>query len=130
MFEKLKKHKPLIHRVGIDPLKPDPRFHAINTEVPVKIIKNTRDDMALLRLYTHGELKFENTGRVCGECVNYQIDKKHPYGGRCRAYGFKPVHESTPADDTQNWTHPIEGINIPFWPGCPTFTKKDRLSRR
>ena len=131
MFEKLKKHKPLIHRIGIDKPIQDPRFHPITTEIPVKWVGNTRNDMALLRMYTHGELKWENTGRTCGNCVNFYYDKMSKYGGRCKAYGHKQTHPDTPADDLpKGWTHPIEGIHLKPWYGCPTFQKKDRLSRR
>jgi len=130
MSEKLRKLKPIIHDINKPGGRPDPRMRVINSELPVKYVGNTRNNMELLEMYSKGILKWENTGRVCGECVNYYPDPKTRYGGRCKAYGFKEVHPETPADDRKDWTHPIEGINIKNWIGCPTFLRKERLSRK
>lgn len=131
MFEKLKKHKPLIKNVNEVGGRPDTRFHPIKFDIPTKSVANTKGNMELLNMYVRGELKWEDTGRTCGNCVFFYPDKLGSrLGGRCKAYGFKEVHEDTPADDTRNWVHPATKENFPLWPGCPTFTKKDRLSRR
>jgi hypothetical protein len=136
----------------------DPRFTRVKTQIPAKLIGNTRNDMDLLDQYLHGPLKFKDTGRVCGSCINYQPDKQlevstsekvrldskdrpsevvrtkkelpnKGHHGRCRARGYLVVHEETSADDEQNYNHP-DGMNFPFWPGCPLYSDGSRLSKR
>ena len=128
MSEELRRLKPVIRK----PLgRPDPRMRVINTELPVKYVGNTRNNMELLEMYSKGLLKYENTGRTCENCVNFYYDPRTRYGGRCRAYGFKETHPDTPADDLpKGWTHPVEGLHMSPWPCCPSFIKKERLSRR
>jgi hypothetical protein len=88
-------------------------------------------DMELLKLYTTGILKWENTGRTCGNCTHYYPAARSKYGGRCKARGFMDVHPDTPADERpKGWTHPIEKIHLPSWPSCPYYTEKVRLSRK
>mgnify|MGYP001559826213 CR=1 FL=1 len=132
VFERLRKHKPIIHTGNPEEGgHNDPRFHPFSTEIPAKWIPNTRNDMSLLRLYTHGALKYEETGVTCENCVNFYYDAGSRYGGRCRAYGFRDQHPDTPADDrAKGWTHPVDGFSVAPWPGCPQFTLKERLSRR
>jgi hypothetical protein len=88
-------------------------------------------DMELLKLYTQGPMKFENTGRTCRECGNYYPAARSRYGGRCKARGYMDVHPDTPADARpKGWTHPVEGIFLPDWPECPYFTEKSPLSSK
>jgi len=130
LFEKLRNLKPEIKDVNQPGGSLDPSFHGTKTELPVKWIGNTRQNLDLQRLYTHGPLKYENTGRTCGNCVNFYYDPASKYGGRCRARGFMEVHEDTPADETNDFTHPVDGYWFPLWPACPLFQIKDRLSKK
>ena len=130
MFENLRRVKPEIHRVGQDPIPPDRRFHIVTQTLPAKEVVNTKGNMDLLNLYSKGALKWEDTGRTCGNCVNFYYDAQSRYGGRCKARGFMTTHEDTPADTTYNWTHPVEQVVFKEWPACPLFTAKERLSRR
>jgi len=108
---------------------PDPRFHGVQTTHPAKLVSNTKSDMALLDLYSKGAFKFEDTGKVCAECVNYYPDPNLGKGnGRCRARGFMRVSEDTPADHRKSWTK--DGVTFKDFPECPLFTERSRLSRR
>ena len=109
----------------------NPRFRGVTTEVPAKLVKNTKGDMDLLKLYAGGPLQWENTGKTCGNCVNYYPDPNlGSHTGRCRARGFMRVHEDTAADDRYNYVHPASGDYFQFWPACPLYLEKSRLSRR
>ena len=131
MFDLLKKHKPLVKNINEIGGRLDPSFHFETVgQQPVKEVTNTRGNMDLLRMYSHGPLKWENTGATCENCVNFYYDRQAPLGGRCRQFNFKQVHPETPAMDTANFTHPATGETFPVWPACPEFIKKERLSRR
>jgi hypothetical protein len=112
----------------------DSRFKKVVTEAPAKILHNDAhgSDMNLLKLYTHGELKWQDTGKVCNSCVHFQNDPKIGIAGvgRCKARGFLKVHKDTPAVDKKSWTDPVSGYAISPWIGCPLYTEKSRLSRR
>lgn len=130
IFDKLRKLKPEIKNVNEVGGRLDPRFRGITTQVPAKEVANTRNNMDLLRMYTHGILKFEDIGPVCGNCMNYYPDEKAPLRGRCRAKGFMQVHAETAADTRYNYTHPADGTYFQVWPACPYYLSKERLSRR
>ena len=134
VWEKLRKVKPLIHDVNDWHGRPDPRFHGQTTDIPqyIKKVGNLKGDMALLERYTHGDLQSVGWDKVCGQCVYFYRDpnltnQKH---GRCRAYGFKEVHEELTAEVKQNYTEPDGQITFGLWPGCPTWTSRERLSKR
>lgn len=129
LLERLRKQA-LIKDINEPGGRVDPRFHPSSIEIPTKQVANTRQNMDLLRLYTHGLLKYENTGRTCGNCVNFYPDSLSRLGGRCRARGFIEVHQDTPADERSDYTDPISGLWFRYWPSCPLFTLKERLSRR
>ena len=119
---------PEIHNVNAGG-SPDPRFHGATFTVPAKEIANTKGDMELLRKYSH-EWKFENRGKVCGECVYWYHDPNlGAKEGRCKFYGFKRVHEELTAEEKWNYVDPTGKVLFPYWPGCPTWTEKSRLSR-
>lgn len=128
--------KPLVKDVNEPGGRLDPRFKGIAVDVPTKEVVNTKHDMKVLELYLHGELKFEDIGKVCGNCVNFYPDPnlgKRPGGpvrGRCKARGFIRIHEELPADEKENWTDPDTGTWFRYWPECPLYTDKVRLSRR
>jgi hypothetical protein len=132
-YDRLRKAKPVIHHVGRDPVPENPWVKRVNLTVPAKEVKNTKGDMALLDLYSKGTLKFEGTGKVCGECVYWypdpklSMDMKH---GRCKFYGYKQVHRDLSANVEHNYTDPDGQMTFREWPGCPTWTEKSRLSRR
>ena len=133
MFDKLRKHKPLIHTLPPEQggrLDPYVTQRKTITQVPVKWIGNTRGNMALQRLYTHGVLKYENTGRTCGNCVHFYPDAVSKTGGRCRTKGFSQVHPDWPAEHRMGFTDPVDGYWFRDWPECPIFILKERLSRR
>lgn len=136
MFNQLRKHKPLIHTGNPEHGgRPADFVKTWFEQVPAKVVTNTRNDMALLNLYVRGELKWEDTGRTCGNCVNFYPDKRSIRGGRCLARGFMEVHPDTPANhQPKGWTDPVTGIHIgdgvEGWPSCPLFTEKIRLSRK
>ena len=131
-FDRFRKHKPVIHTAN--PEKGGVLNPSINTtwiDIPVKWEANTRSEMSLLRRYTHGDLKYENTGRTSGNCVNYYPDKNGSRtGGRCKAKGFIEVHEDWPADHKPDFVDPSSGLWLKDWPACPLFVLKERLSRR
>lgn len=131
-YKKLKDLQPAV--VDINSMgRPDPRFKRVTTQIPAKLVANTRGSMDLQELYTKGPLRFEDTGKVCGECVywypdpNLDTDMRH---GRCRFYGYKKVHAELSAEVKHNYTDPDGQVTFPEWPGCPTWTEKSRLSRR
>jgi len=129
-YKDLQKIKPLIVDIN-SPGRPDKRFYGVKSQVPVKEVKNVRSDMALLDLYTKGPLRFEGTGNVCGECLNYYPDPNlGAKKGRCKARGFMRTTEATPADERRSWTDPESGITFKPFPRCPYFIKRERLSRR
>lgn len=136
MFDALRKHKPLIHTGNPEQGgRPAEFLKTWREEIPVKVVTNTRNDMALLNLFTKGELKWENTGRTCQECVNFYRDPKTVRGGRCLARNYMEVHPDTPADwRPKGWTDPITGLHIgdgvEGWPACPLFVEKKRLLTR
>lgn len=130
-YKKLRDLKPEIHRGNPEQGgSPDSRFKGVHLQVPAKLVSNTRGDMALQDLFSKGPLKFENTGRVCGECINFYKDFniENPKRGRCRARGFLQVSEDTPADKRNDWTDPASGIWFKEFPACPLFSSRDRLS--
>ena len=130
MFEKLRKIKPEIKNINEPGGRLDPRFYSVKLQVPAKEVANTRSNMDLLHLYTH-ELKWENTGNTCFNCVNYYPDPNlKPKHGRCKAKGFIQVHEDLAADDRQNYWEPDGRVFFPQWPACPLYTEKSRLSRK
>lgn len=131
-WDKLRRIKPEIKRLDEPGGRLDPRFHGIKTEVPVKWVANTRDNMALQDLYTHGPLKWPDTGKTCGNCVNFYPDShlEKRGAGRCKAKGFCRVHSDWPAEDTKDWTDPVSGTWFKFWPKCPLWVGRDRLSKR
>jgi hypothetical protein len=112
----------------------DPRFKKVVTQAPARVYHNDAhgSNMELLKLYTTGPMKTEQTGRYCGECVNFYRD--HNIGskqGRCKARGFLRVSEDTPADHrARGWTDPASGISFSEWPACPMYTPRERLSRK
>ena len=113
----------------------DSRFKKVVTQAPAKVFHNDAhgSDNALLKLYSTGPLKAESTGRTCGNCVHFYPDPKidgKKGMGRCKARGYLRTHEDTPADDTNGWTDPVSGSWFGFWPGCPLFEKRERLSRK
>jgi hypothetical protein len=128
----MKKVKPEVRDILKNPYGvPNPRFQGLTRDVPAKLIQNTKGDMDLLRLYAGGPLKWENTGKTCGNCVNYYPDPNiGSKMGRCRARGFLRVHEDTAADERHNYSHPAYGDYFSVWPACPLYTEKSRLSRR
>jgi hypothetical protein len=127
-YKELREHHPLIVDVNSKG-HPDPRFRGVTTQQPVKLVTNTRSEMDVLEMYTKGELRWENTGKVCGECVNYYHDYNlKATEGRCKARGFMKVTEDTPANERKSWTK--DGVTFKPWPSCPYFVQRDRLSRR
>ncbi len=132
-YENLRKLKPEVKNVDKNPFgRPNPRFRGVTTQVPAKLVQNTKGNMDLLKLYAGGPLKWEDTGKTCGNCTNWYPDPNlGSKMGRCRARGFLKVHEDTPADDRpKGWTDPASGISFSSWPGCPLWLEKSRLSRR
>lgn len=124
------KVKPQIHNIN-DPGHGMPGFVKRTTSVPVKEITNTKGNMDVLDLYTRGKLKPENIGDVCANCVNFyrdpQLDKtKH---GRCKARGFRVMHEDTAADERRSYNNP-DGGYFPTWPACPWYVDNTRNSRK
>lgn len=136
MFEKLRNLKPEIVDINNPRRSPDPRLHGVTTRVTTKNVMNTRHDMDLLELYSKGKLKYQDIGKVCGNCVNWYNDPNlgrrpgGPIRGRCKARGFMQVHEELAADQRYNYTDPDTGSYFPEWPECPLYTDKVRLSRR
>ena len=150
------KHKIAPRRVSIDsPGTGMPGFERRTTEIPAKIVSNTRNSMDVLDMYLHGPLQWKNIGDVCGNCVNFapdpslevstsqrtRLDSEHKeevtrtkskiprHHGRCKAKGFLVVHEETAADERKNYNHP-DGVNFPLWPACPYYLSASRLSKR
>lgn len=112
----------------------DPRFRKVVTTAPAKVVHNDAhgSDNALLKLYSTGALKPEFTGTTCGNCLNFYPDPKMEKKGmgRCKARGYLRVHEDTPAEDTNGWTDPVSGSWFGFWPACPLYAKRERMSRK
>ena len=128
--KKLRELKPRIVDIN-SPGIANPRFKRVTTQVPAKIVSNTKHNMELLDLYSKGALKDEDFGKVCGTCINYYPDPNlGSHHGRCRAYGYKRVHEELAADDRYNYMEPDGQVYFPFWPSCPMYTPRQRLSRR
>ncbi len=111
--------------------RPDPRFKRVKFQVPAKLGANTKGSMDLQALYTHGPLKNEAFGKVCGTCVYYYPDPNlKPHHGRCRFYGYKQVAEELSANVEHNYTEPDGQFTFNEWPGCPTWTSRERMSRK
>ena len=74
MFEKLRNLKPEIVDINNPRRSPDSRLHGVTTRVTTKNVMNTKHDMDLLELYSKGKLKYQDIGKVCGNCVNFYPD--------------------------------------------------------
>jgi hypothetical protein len=126
--------KPELHDINDRTGSLDPRFHGVRFDVPAKLVHNDGhgSDMTLQKLYSSGPMKWPDNGRTCENCLNWYRDEKTEQTGvgRCKARGFIRTHKETPADDTNGWTDPVSGSWFGFWPGCPLFSEKSRLSRR
>ncbi|HKT21234.1 MAG TPA: hypothetical protein VJR06_01230 [Nitrososphaerales archaeon] len=121
--------------LAVNPNSPgheDPRIKALRGRIPVKLVGNTKSDPELARLYSHGPLKWENTGDVCGNCMNYYPDPNlGSKVGRCKARGYMQVHEETPAKERKKgWTDPRSGMSFQPWPECPLYVERVRSSPR
>lgn len=125
-----KRENPLIKKISEPGGRLDPRIHSRMLELPARHIVNTRHDMALLDLYVRGILKWPDTGKTCGNCVNYYPDPHSRTGGRCRAKGFSEVHQDWPADERQGFTDPVSQAWFRYWPSCNLYISKERLSLR
>jgi len=129
VFDKLRRTNTVIHNLNPEfGGHRDPRIQPYSVDLPVKWEMNTRGDMNLLRRYTHGDLKYENTGKTCENCVNFYPTAGSRTGGRCRAKGFSEVGCDWPADTRFNVM--VGGYYFQEWPECPLFTLKERLSRK
>ena len=129
-YKELREHKPLVVDINSRG-HADPRFHGVTTQVPVKEVKNLRSDMAVQELYTKGPLKWENTGKTCGECMSYYPDPNlGPKKGRCKSRGFMRTEEYRPANARKEWQDPESGMVFKPFPECPYFVERSRMSRR
>lgn len=128
--------KPLIHKLNPElGGHSDPRFHGIKFDVPAKEFHNDKNgsDMELLKLYSTGPLKFQNTGKNCSNCMNWYPDPKTEIKGmgRCKARGLMRTHADTPAtDQPKGWIDPVSGSSFSWWPGCPLYSESLRMSRK
>ena len=131
-FKKLRDLRTEIHDVNDFSGRPLPGFKKVTVTAPAKIVKNTRNDMALADLHIRGDLKWQDTGKTCSNCLNFYRDPNLPKGmGRCLARGYMQVHQDTPAEDRPHgWTDPNSGTHFSSWPACPLYSEGSRMSRR
>ncbi len=127
--------KPLIHKHNPElGGSLDPRFKGIQFKVPAKEFHNDANgsDMELMKLYSTGPLRFQNTGKTCSNCMNWYPDPKTEIKGmgRCKARGLMRTHADTPAVDTNDWTDPVSGSWFNWWPGCYYYSESLRMSRK
>jgi hypothetical protein len=106
---------------------PSPFVKRKTVLIPAKWIRGTDTS----RMLQHGELRYEGTGRTCGECVNCYYDRVSEWY-RCRAKGFKRIHQEWPADHVpKSWTDPMTGEDVPAgFERCPFFISRERYSSK